>query len=359
MGDRIPVEPTVELFALHYKGGAEFNKMIESLRAQTYPGCKIIISDNGSGPNFSENLKRFENEGLEVRYRSTGTGDCYSHYNVCISETRSTYVMFCHGDDLYYPDIVTEQVHFMESRPQIDAVLTAANAIGMDDQYLWSLRLPHGLKAPVLDRNEVLSALMTGGNSFFVAPSALFRTSTFKKVGDVRADLALAGDLELWLRILFRGGGLGYLNRPLMGYRMSLTQGSSIYERDRVGTSQFFQVIDEYIDATQFHESGALRSYGNLRLLDQFQSELNKLAKGDKRNSLVHILGDPSFKTYGFGGSDKLRVLGAKVFAPILGSLYGPWLARLLINSTDLRTSPLLRIVIRLSRKYRELRLGG
>ncbi len=346
--------PPVELFILHYNGGEIFKRTLRSLQAQTYPHCRIIISDNGSKPEFEADLKQMESSGLVVRRRRPGSGDCYGHYNLCIPEVTAPYVMFCHGDDLYSPDMVTQQVALLESHPELDAVLTGGNAIGSEDQVLWPIGFPPHLATPVLDPSATYREIVRHGNSFLIAPSALFRSRVFKSIGPLRSELIMCGDLEYWLRILHRGGGLGYLPGRLIGYRMSLGQGSAVFERTRTEVSEFPRFLEEYLKLHPV-DPESRRAFDALYRLDQFQADLNVVAMGGSTERLQGSLrwfAEPLNRPFrrGFGIGDRLR-LAMSAWAPRLESIgMARATARQVIQWTDPRTSFPLRWALRLKR---------
>lgn len=344
----------VEIFVLNYNGGSELEETLESLFAQTYPHKKIILSDNGSTDDSVQRAQKFVSRGLEIRLRNPPSGDCYSHYNLCIPEITAPFVAFFHNDDVYTPRMVELQMKFLAQHPSIDAVMTAGLAVNSKTEPLWPIQLPSQLKSPVLDSKQAYEYTIAHGSSFWICPSALLRSDVFKKLGMVRADYPYCGDLELWFRILLKGGGIGYLNEPLIHYRLSESQGSSVYEITRTDPSEFFRMVDPYLE--KFPVGPEVRArYEALRHLDLFQVGLNRLVKtGDKTMYASQLrwltAKENRDQTRAFGFVDRLKILGARLLHPALMSSVGPKVARLLIRHTTPLSAPWLRFALKAKR---------
>jgi GT2 family glycosyltransferase len=356
------MNPAVDLFVINYNGGDALFEALDSVVDQTYVNKRVILSDNESTKGDPERVRErgYEARGVEIRVRKPGSGHCYAHYNVCLPEAQAPYVGIFHNDDVYAPDIVAKQVGFLEAHPALDAVVTAGTAVDPDGRVLWPIRIPGEFDRPILNPRQVFEYTLRHGNSFFVAPSALFRTEVFRKLGALRAELPYCGDLELFMRILFRGGGIGYLDEPLIRYRISTVQGSSVYERTRVAESEFFRMMDEYLK--EFGATDETReAYEALRELDLFQAGLNRLARdGDADMFLRHLenLRAPGARRWvrRFGAVDRLKLAGAAALAPWARGRAGRWLARQLIERTDPRATPALAWALKAKRALSGLR---
>jgi glycosyltransferase involved in cell wall biosynthesis len=351
------MQETVELFILNYNGLSFLNQTIESVLAQTYPFKKVILSDNGSTDKSVTKARLFENRGLEIRTRSPGTGDCYSHYNLCLEEVCAPFVGIFHGDDLYEPTLVEKQIQFFEAHPEIDAVLTAGIAIDSHNQGLWMIQIPETLAYPILKQEQLFEHTIKAGNSFLLCPSALFRSSVFKKIGKFKAEYPYCGDLEMWFRILFYGGGLGYLNEPLIRYRMSTSQGSHLYENAREEESEFFKMTDTYLKKFPV-SSKTLAAYEALRHLDHYQAGLNRLAKRGEfklfQNELKWFY-QPKNQQYRrqFGFIDRIKLFGGRFILPFSETRARIPLAQFLNRQTDVRLSGWIKMVLKFKRIFK------
>lgn len=355
------LNPRVEIFVLNYNGLPYLEQTLRTVIGQSYHNIKVILSDDNSKDLSVERANLIGGPELEVRVRVPGTGNVHPHCNICIGEATAPYIGLFHADDLYDPQIVEKQVAFLNAHPDVDVVLTAAIAIDSNDEALWPMKPPAELKLPVFDANQITRHFLRHGNSFFVFPSALYRRSTFEKVGTFRTDLKNAGDLEMWMRILSRVGKIGFIDEPLIFYRLSLSQGSSAYDRNRVGSAEFFQVMDEYLtlpSLTQGIADQDLKAYSALRSLDRLQIGLNLLSRKGESKLLFEALDEldqehvrASLKN--FGGVDRIKIAATRLVRPGLRSSSGPRIARWLIEQTDPRSGRLMRTALKLKRMVR------
>lgn len=346
--------PNVEVFVLNYNGERYLAEALDTILSQTYKSVRVIFSDNGSTDRSLAVASRFESRGLEIRVRNPGTGGIFTHYNLCLSEAEAPYVAIFHNDDLYDSKIIEEEVAVLEKHAELDIVLTGGGYIGANGEKLWPATAPNGLIAPVLDRRQVIEHMMRHGNSFLLAPSAMFRTASMKKIGGFALDCRNSGDVEMWLRVLTKGKGLGYVPKPLYFHRITADQTSGKGENARLVPSDFFEVMDRYVPSADVSEK-AKHDYESLRRLDLLHVGLNQFGlRGDEtllRDQLTWFASaDLKNLLKNFGIVDRIKVRGALAMKPFLSGAMGRWIARTWVRVTDPRTSPMLRAILKLKR---------
>lgn len=350
--------PSVELYVFNYNGGELLLQTLESVLSQDYINKKVILSDNESSDDSVDRAQeKFRNQNLEVRLRNPGTGGCYSHSNVCIAECKSPYIAFLHGDDLYPSHTVSKQIEFLENNPDVDVVLTAGWAIDEKNERLWPIRLPDSLTGPILTFEDIFKYTLKHGSSIFICPSALFRTSVFSRVG-LFADLPYCGDMEMWLRILEKGK-LAYLNEPLINYRIVFGQGTSRYERNRIDQSEFFLMLDSYLERHSV-DSETRADFEALKKLDLFAAGLNRLILQADSRLLNEVLdwfaqAENQKRLKNFGTVDRLKLNFAQWLRPLLISNQksAPFFGKLLLEFTDPRAMAPLRWAMGTYRKIK------
>lgn len=349
------MDKQVEIFVLNYNGGGFLEKTLKTIVGQNFESKKIILSDDGSKDGSATRLIPYMNENdVEYRFREMPSGNVHRHCNLCIKEAKAEFVGLFHADDLYENNIVEKQIEFLKKHPEVDAVVTCGKAIDDHDQFLWLMDLPEKLDAPVLSKNQVAKYLMNHGNSFFIFPSALFRREALVRVGGFQDDLKNAGDLEMWLKLLFKGNGLGIIREPLINYRFCSAQGSSVYERTREEMAEFFQVMDSYLYYFDVGQSDHL-AYEGLRCLDRLQIGLNQVVKRKGAETLKECLSwfnqsDNKSIIHNFGFVDKLRIRSINLLSPLFKTSMGPHLAEFIIKQTDFRTGWLINRILKLKR---------
>lgn len=347
---------TIDLFIINYNKAPFLRTTVESVLSQTYPDKKVILSDDASTDKSLETVSDLVHTGLEIRKRTTSSGGVFQHTNLCIAESTAEYVGILHADDLYSPSMVQKQIDFLRQRPDVGAVLTAGEAIDEKGHKLWPLQIPGSVYTPKLNNNAIYRFIMKYGNSFFICPSAIYRTSVLKELGEFRIDLPQSADLEMFLRILFSRHALGYINEPLIQFRMSASQTSGTYDRQKTDHSDFFTAMDLYLEKAVINSEDKI-GYEALRKLDRYQAGLNQLAMGMESkmfsDNLNWLLQNKRIIFKNLGGVDRLRIAGGSLILPVCHTKMGQSMAKMLIQETDPRSGIFLRSALKLKRKFK------
>ena len=187
----------------------------------------------------------------------------------------------------------------MQLHPQVGAIFTRMQPIGEDGRpiRMKTSELPNDLrKRTALDFPTLLNAVLAQAN-FLPAPSVMLRRSVIDEVGgfDERNFLTSA-DLEMWLRIAWRGHDIVVINEPLLKCRFSEGHISNQYGRSRTTVADFFRVVDHYLAQPGVRAGTSRRSYELYELgraCDRVRCAMNLLvqeklveARGQLRASL-------------------------------------------------------------------------
>lgn len=368
--------PSVMSYLLNFNKGGFVEKTLQSILEMDYLNLNLIFSDDSSTDGSFEASKsvaeKFSREdshtiGLEWQRRSAPSGSVFAHTNFCLKKAledpRASYLSFLHADDLYSPQLVKKQVEFLEAHPDVGAVVTAGEAIDEKGKVLWPIQLPAHLKSPILDPVDTFKSILSHGNSFLICPSALYRKSVFEQLGPFEEKYRLSGDLEYFLRILFSNFKLGYLNEPLVQFRLSEGQASQVLDSDPHQESDFFSVMDQYLLQVELEEKEQVQ-YESLRRLDQLKRSLILIAREDfsgSQGSEKNREFKENLKWFqrsknrlsGLGGVDRFLVRSAVLSGQLLQSRFGSSIAKSILNQTDYRSPSLLRFALWMKRKVR------
>jgi glycosyltransferase involved in cell wall biosynthesis len=182
---------------------------VESVLAQTYPNVEIIVVDDGSTDNtrevlaaFSENIRYIyqENRGLAG---ARNTGFLASH---------GDYLLFLDSDDLIHPDKLGLHVALLEAEPDFSLVYSAWQQINEDGTQVLGEVRPN-------KQGHLLKELL-GRSFFFFASAAVVRRECLEQVGLFDESLRWGEDADMWLRLARAGYAFGYLDQPLLQYRI-------------------------------------------------------------------------------------------------------------------------------------------
>jgi glycosyltransferase involved in cell wall biosynthesis len=310
--------PLVSICIPTYNSGATLAETLASIIAQTYSRLEILVVDNASADNTLEVARRFDDPRIRIHENAENIG-AEGNFNRCIQLAGGVYTAIYHADDLYLPQMVAEQVGFLERHPAVGGVLTEAVLIDGSGRQTGAINLPAELNrkdGAGIAFPELFSALLRHSN-FLICPSAMVRTTLYQNVvKGWRGDLfGSSADLDIWLRIA-RHAQLGLLPAKLMKYRISTAQFSSKV-RYQTGRSDFFRVMDHYLlqdtvravmtprDLENYQRlvrRDTVMRAANLFLMDQFPQAASLLndffsvemlvaAMRDKRSFTVLLLG--------------------------------------------------------------------
>ena len=274
--------PKLTIFVLTHNNEKTIKKTLTSVLNQTYPNKEIIVSDNYSDDRTEEivkslgvTLKRNEKP-LEADQDYIG---CYSNYNSCLNLIRSDFVSFCHGDDIYKPDMMKEQMDFLINN-NLGAVFTAGDEIDENDNIVNRLKV----KETIYDFEQLFKAILRKGNTFLWTPTFMARTDVFRK-GETfdERKFRTSADLDMWLKIA-KSYKIGLISKKLFQRRIG--GGGTSYQHLCVSRADFFKVMDYYL---QFNKADkkSLRQYEYQRRFDDTLIAMNLLIKGDDPREIL------------------------------------------------------------------------
>ncbi len=273
---------------------------LDSIVAQTYRNKEIIVSDNMSFDKTAEIVQGYIHK-YGVKYCKTDQyfPNAEHNFNKCINLAKGDLVCIYHSDDVYMPDIVSKSVELLERYENVGAVFAMANTINEKGKTIGQLRLPKELEK--LNRDfynfdEIFSCLLKYGNSFLVCPSAMVRKSVYDDLGGWDYEkYKTAADLGLWLKIAQKYD-IAIIDSPLMNYRISPMQGAYIRDRLHTERTDFFSVMDHYLESTATKNviitNNMLRCYEFQKIWDNILRARNFLMQGKQTEArkLLHKL---------------------------------------------------------------------
>ncbi len=340
--------PLVSICIPTFNAESTIAQTLDSVLAQDYPFLDIVVSDNNSTDRTPQILESYAGRG--VRFcTNTRAASCpsptsrrflgaYDNYNNLLQVVRGDYLAFYHSDDQYDATIVSRQVDFLQAHKEAAAVFTGAILVGGDGSpiRLRAKRLPGELRGKSsFGLPEFLNAILRHGN-FLFTPSFMVRREILSLVGEFAEDtFGTSADLEMWLRIASHQA-IGVIDEPLFRYRLSAGQGSHSYHRLRTQPSDFYKVVDHYLQIPRLRrevQGDALTAYELGRSADSVRCAMNLLVQGnlvEARKHLAAALHRPSVRVAPRRPHESVVLLaGAGLYVSLkLG--FGPLAARVL-----------------------------
>ena len=198
------VEPTFTIAMPAYNSSRTIGAAIRSVLAQTRSDFELVVVDDGSSDDTTDQVARFEDERVRlVRQENSGPG---AARNRTIIAGRGRYVSMLDSDDLWLPTYLESMAAVLDAHPDVGLAYT--DAWVLDDatrriRRTTAMHYQHPPRDPPRDPLEFLALLLKRGN--FVFTSTTVRHTALEQVGLFEAALKPAEDFGLWLRIVAGG----------------------------------------------------------------------------------------------------------------------------------------------------------
>ena len=185
--------PRVSVILPFYNQAKYLQAAVESVRAQGYSNCELIVVDDGSPVPANEVLGeatdllliRTENRGVSAA-RNTGA-----------ARSTGEYLLFFDADDLMPPGSIAAHVEAMRSAPEAALCFAARRDIEADGTVF---RTDHICRPRRNYFHMLLESNPLGGPG-----TCLIRSTAYRKAGGFDESLAMAEDYDLWLKLALEG----------------------------------------------------------------------------------------------------------------------------------------------------------
>ena len=203
--------PTVSVIVPAYNTAPYIAETLTSILAQTYTDYEIVVVNDGSPdtPALEAALAPFRDR---IQYIVQPNRGLSGARNTGIAAARGELVALLDSDDVWEPDYLQCQVHSLMSRG-LDVVYPNAVNFGDPRRAGRMFMDVHPSSGPV-----TIEALVTQQCNVMV--SVLAKREVLLAAGLFDESLRSSEDFDMWLRVVARGGRIGYDRRPLVRSRL-------------------------------------------------------------------------------------------------------------------------------------------
>ncbi len=269
--------PKVSVVISTYNRAWCLEAAIQSVLNQTYRDFELVVLDDGSTDGTAEILKRYQHDDRVRSFFEIHRGASMAR-NQGIEKTRAEYIAFLDSDDIWLPDKLERQVAFLNEHPEFAFVHGSVEMMDLEGRFLpkESSQLA-ALYQKTQKRGEDYVGLSHAALIF--SSAVLFRKECLNRAGYLDPDLESLQDLDLYLRITFQRGRIGFLGGPpVMRYcfRGSVSHSSPAHCRSYL---QIFQKQITLLEKTN-QISVSPKAYRNFLLhISNFHYALNEPSK--------------------------------------------------------------------------------
>lgn len=218
-------KPAISVIMSIYSEPVEWLDMaIESILNQTYRDFEfIIVNDNPSRVENKKVLELIAKKDTRVKVISNKENIGLTRsLNVALRKCHGEYIARMDADDISLPSRFKQQISFLESHPNVDVLSSYVLSFMEDDRTHTKL-----MKYPV--SNNQIQELLAFGNPV-AHPTVFLRKSSLNRYGlEYNESVRKSQDYGLWLDFALRGAIFYTLPIPLLMYRRSSTQTSTMY----------------------------------------------------------------------------------------------------------------------------------
>ena len=214
-----------------YNQGIYINEAINSVLAQTYQNLEIIIVNDGSTDEYTNNLLKNYNRPKTKVLHTTNQG-LASARNNGIKEATGEYILPLDADDKIGKEYLEKAVKILDITPGIGIVYCQAEYFG-EDKGLWPLT--------VYSSEQILLENM-------IFCSALFRKKDWEMVGGYKTNMKYAWeDWDFWLSLIELNREVYQIPEVLFYYRIKKSSMLSLLTRE--------QKFEMYIQLFENHKN--------------------------------------------------------------------------------------------------------
>ena len=102
-----------------YKAGQYIARCIESVLAQTYPQCEMLIIDDGSKDNSADIIQEYCKKDTRIRLIQQPNGGSAAARNHGIREAVGSYIVLLDCDDIWEREFLEAQLAFMKEKDAV------------------------------------------------------------------------------------------------------------------------------------------------------------------------------------------------------------------------------------------------
>ena len=220
-----------------YNASNYIQEAIDSVRHQTFTNWELIIIDDGSTDDTSSIILNNINLDSRIKGLYQKNGKPGKARNLGIENAGGSYIAFLDADDIWLPEKLEIQLEEIKKQ-NVDLVFSDA-FIFHDDNPLDKSNKMNTVRA-VLEGDEALKLFLK--NNRIPTLTVLVKKEIIKLVNGFteKAEIPLAEDYHLWLKMLIKGCVFYGSDKTLAAYRMHDMASTN---KDKLASDQILEVF--------------------------------------------------------------------------------------------------------------------
>lgn len=256
-------QPLVSVFLPYYNDEDFLAETIESILNQTYQNFELILFNHKSTDNSRNIAHSYQDHRIKHidANENLGAGSGLNSYQN-LDKMNGKYIkLFC-ADDTMEPNCIENMVRYMENHPEKDFAISDTYIIDENSNRvneLWSEKKSEINFNMNMSENEILKLLFMR-HSPIAFPSNMIKKEAINPIFLDKSYIHLF-DVNLWSSLIISGKKLAMIDKPLMSYRISKNQVTSIFKDIGNAQTTFFETAkaqDLYYTITDYEQLKAI-----------------------------------------------------------------------------------------------------
>lgn len=205
-------KPKVSVVIPSFNRGKYIAATLNSILKQSFSDFEVIFIDDGSTDSTKEILNYYCQQDYRIKYFWQPNSERAVARSYGMGLALGDYIALVDSDDIWYPHKLEQQVHILETNPDVILCYASVNRISMAGRRVASaIRQKQGKSGFVF-----FDLLM---RNFIPSVTPVFRKEILKKIGDQASEYIPYEDWDYWLR-MSRLGKFYHISEPLGDYRL-------------------------------------------------------------------------------------------------------------------------------------------
>ena len=233
------MNPGISVIIPTYNNAAYLSQAVESVLAQGYAPCDIVVVDDGSTDETVAVLRPFHNQIIMIQQENDGlTAAC----NRGLQQGQYELVLFLDARQVLLPGTLQQQAAYLQLHPELGYVSSGWQQVDAAGTVLQTVEPWH--TAPELHVADWLKykPMQLG--------AIMFRRIWLNRVGELDAELCQAYDIDLMLRLSLAGCTGAWLYKPTIQNRPQLGSAAST----AVQAQSVLRVLDKFFASPNLPE---------------------------------------------------------------------------------------------------------
>ncbi|MBI1335753.1 MAG: glycosyltransferase [Phycisphaera sp.] len=203
--------PLISVILPIYNAQRYLDAAVKSILAQSFSDFELIAINDGSTDRSLDILYKHADRDRRVRIVTRQNKGLVATLNEGLMLAKGSLIARMDADDVALPGRFAAQARYMAEHPEVVLLGGWYEMIDHRGRLITVMRMP--------TEHDEIDAEMLAGHTPLCHPTAMMRRDKVLTLGGYRAEMMLAEDLDLWLR-LAEVGKVAILPEPMLRYRV-------------------------------------------------------------------------------------------------------------------------------------------